>query len=242
MPSPLLSVRSVRIGLLALLVAFAATPVRAALHLYEITGTIDGTSVSVAFGGSYFPTGPIPFGTTVPFSLRFVLDDTVPSTSTGPGFNVYDEALSFLTMEIDGQPNTVVATRSGVVGTVGPSFHTWSAGAFRNAVGFAHTIPGFDVEDGETGLLRVEFSGFEAVLFDATRSLYLADPPELIAPELADSTQNQVDLSWDDASFSVRMTMNGTIDSITVPEPGLTTSLGAGLSALLAAAALRRRR
>jgi hypothetical protein len=71
--------------------------------------------------------------------------------------------------------------------------------------------------------------------------MYLADPPELIAADLADSTQNQMMLNWDDASFSVRMTMGGTIDAITVPEPGLATSLGAGLSALLVATGLRRR-
>jgi hypothetical protein len=238
---PLRSARSVPIGLLALLVAFAAEPVRAGLHQYEITGTIDGSSVFDATTGTFFPTGPIPFGTTVPFTLRFILDDTVPATSTGPGFNVYDDAIAAVEMEIDAQPDVVIATRGSVTGTVGTSFHTWAPGAFRSAVGFAHSIPGFDVEDGGTGLLRVEFSGFEAVLFDSTRSMYLADPPELIAADLADSTQNQMMLNWDDASFSVRMTMGGTIDAITVPEPGLATSLGAGLSALLVATGLRRR-
>lgn len=241
MSLPPLPARLVLIGLLALVVGFSAESARAALHQYEITGTIDGTSVSDEITGTYFPTGPIPFGTTVPFTLRFIVDDSAPSTSTGPGFNVYDDALLGLDMEIAGQPDSVVATRSAVIGTVGPSFHTWSASALRGALGFSHSIPGFDVEDGATGLLAVQFSGFEAVLFDATRSMYLADPPELIAPDLADSTQNQMRLYWDDASFSVRMTMGGTIDSITVPEPGLATSLGAGLSALVVAARLRRR-
>jgi hypothetical protein len=236
-----LALFSSRVLFFLLLAVAAVSDSRAELHAYEITGSIDGTSVSDQLGGSYFASGSIPFGTTVPYRLTFVLDDAAPLSLSGPDFSIYDAAVGDLALEIDGQPDTVVATTSSLTATTSSFFHTWSPGAFQGSPGYSASISSFDAEDGMSPPVTVDFIGFEAVLFDSTMGLYAASPPELVVADLSDATQTLMLLSWQDPSGNVRMGMSGTIDSITVPEPGLAAALATGLLGLGFAARGRAR-
>lgn len=231
---------SCRNAVLCLFFLASASSSRADLHTYEITGSIDGTTVSDQFGGSYFASGSLPFGTSVPYTLTFILDDAAPLSLSGSGFSLFDTAIGGLSLEIDGQPDSVVAATSTLTATTSAFFHTWAPGAFQGSPGYSASIPSFEVEDGENPPVTVDFIGFEAVLFDSATALYAADPPELVVADLADATQTLMLLSWQDPGGNIRMGMSGTIDSITVPEPGSALLLACGAFALAGVGRMRR--
>ncbi len=229
---------------LATLLLLTAGAAHAQLIQYTVTGTIDGFDwVDLNFG-AFEPDGDPPFAGGVPYVLTFDLNPSAPLTNSGPTFADYGTATSTLLLDIDGGSACASGVIEGILETYNGSNQSWAPGAGTFGPGCANTIPPWDVIDFNTFETQtVAFNGFEAVLFRFDGGFYSTFPPPLIAPELADADDSFIQLRFFSVSggpMPAFMGINGSIDTITTPEPGLGMLLAFGVLGL-STAAIRRR-
>lgn len=161
--------------------------------------------------------------------MTFDLDDSVPFGTNGPSFAIYD-AISNVQIDFSSGSDLTLAAGDVVTSTGGGTNHAWDASGdiFSGGSG---TIPDLEMADFDGNFARGVCSQIHFVLFDNTGSMYAQSPPELFAADLSDSNSNFVEIVWDvqgDTTFGIA-SMFGTVNSITVPEPGLGLGLAAGL-------------
>ena len=230
--------------LLVATIVLGASAAPAQLLQYTITGTIDGFDYQDLNFGDFEPDGDPPFAEVVDYVLTFELDTTAPLTSSGPTFAAYGSAALNIFLDIDNGASCAASAVDGILQTYGGLTQTWAPGAGAFGPGCFNGIPDWDVIDFNTFEQQtVAFEGFEAVLFRNDGGFYSTFPPPLIAPEFADIDVGFLELRFSGVSGGPNpafMGINGTIDSITVPEPHLASLLGAGVAGLAFASGRRR--
>jgi len=228
---------------LALPCLLGAQQASAQLVSYTITGIIDGWDYEDLNFGDFEPDGDPPFAEGVPYVLTFTLNTAAPLTSSGPTFALFGSAVTNLLLDIDNGASCASAAVDGIIETYSGSSQSWAPGTGAFGPGCGGTIPSFDVIDFNTfDTDTTEFEGFEAPLLRNDAGFYSTFPPPLIAPELEDAQNAFIQLRFSGISggpMPAFMGINGTIDTITTPEPGFAALLSVGGFAL---ATLARRR
>ena len=229
---------------LLLLVVLAAGHAEAQLVSYTITGTIDGFDYEDLNFGDFEPDGDPPFAGGVPYVLTFDLNTAAPLTNSGPTFADYGTAVANLFLDIDSGSSCASGVLESIIETYSGLTQTWAPGAGAFGPGCVNSIPPWEVIDFNTlEQQTVAFEGFEAVLFRFDGGFYSSFPAPLIAPELADADDAFIQLRFSGVSggpMPAFMGINGTIDTITTPEPGVGSLVAFGVLALGAVAARRR--
>ncbi|MEM9174032.1 MAG: hypothetical protein AAGC67_02270 [Myxococcota bacterium] len=226
--------------LACLLVAGAlagAGPADAQLQTFTITGTLDGSVVQSIGNVPVVPVGAVPYEDGAAYSLTFDFDTSAGVLFGGPNFLVYDPALLDIEGVVlpGGGSDIFSADSGGVVEIFDLSIHSWRAGVLDTAPNFASTVPSVDVMDGDGTISTLPLSSFEPQFRDFSAMLYANVPAELIPPpDLSEVSEALVNMTFReiDGADVRQVSISGTIDSVTVPEPAFALGAGLGFAAL----------
>jgi len=199
----------------------------------HVAGTV--TIISSPFPGQFDLDGSVSVGS--PYQLTFVIDTDVPDIDPDPARGV------FLLVSASGQVGNYMWSRTGspvngieVVNDLGGIVDEYDLGPQDFEIDGEFLVGGVP-----TRLTNDSFEFIFAGIDLTDRSGNVIDSDALVIPSLGDWSESGfiMHLTLDEAATGInsQITIQGSVDGITTPEPGAATVMGA----ILAAYTLRRR-